>query len=863
MLPDSRAAQQQVERYIRDGWAPIPVPAGTKNPNRDNWQTERPTIEDVPRLWNNGQNVGVRLGEPSGGLVDVDYDTREARIAARYIMPPTRTSGRASSPASHGWYVADPIPTTKRYQTTGPDRKRATLVELRSTGAQTIIPPSVHPSRERIEWTDEAVEVARVAGDELAQAVGDVATAALLAHSWPVEGARHDLALAAAGYLGRRIPRERVERIMRGAIAASGDDERDDRERAVSDTLDRLARGENVTGGPTLDELAPGLIEQLARWHKWNASEFRAATLTAAPSTNGTGAETGAHRSGQRRELTEAANGERFVDQHRGRVCWCPPLKKWLVYDGRRWASDDRGRVVKLATATARSIYGEAVDEPDTGKQQELARWAKRSQSKASIEAMLFFAKPDLSVGMDELDRDPWLLNCQNGTLDLRTGELRPHDPADHVTKIVPVAYDPAATCPRFDAFLAETLVHDDVIRFVQRFAGYSITGSTRERALVMLWGRGKNGKSTLVELIQEMLGDYGTNTDVETILMQHYRGVGNDVAALKGARFVSTAEVEKGRQLAESKLKALTGSDTVTARFLYGEPFSFRPELKLWISTNNKPVIEGTDDAIWDRVRLVPFTQRFEGSKADPELPAKLRAELAGVLAWAVRGCLDWQQHGLEEPEAVVAAVQEYREESDVLAAFFEDCCVIRPEATAQATPLYQEYRRWSFANGEDPAIQRVFGSWLRERGFTSQKITRGALKGYKAWAGIGLLVDHDGPDDGGGGSPRPGSGPSFGPPRGQLVDDGPPPQSGLDIGNAQGRPGAVDDGGPKSNNFLSDVPRVEKFSENRSTKVHSSTKVHREPVERKSRTPARSDGSNERRPAGTMPRREPAQES
>ncbi len=535
--------------------------------------------------------------------------------------------------------------------------------------------------------------------------------------------------------------------------------------------------------------------------------------------------------------LTDTGNSARFIDQHGKQVRWCPVLKRWLVFDGKRWATDEQNMVLELAIKTARSIYHDAAEEPDTSKQQEIARWAKRSQSKVLITAMLDLSKRrQLYVGMDDLDRDPWLLNCQNGTINLKTGMIRPHDPADLITKIVPVAYDPAATCPRFDAFLAETLVHEDVIEFIKRFTGYSLTGSTRERALVMLWGRGKNGKSTLVELIQEMLGDYGTNTDVETILMQHYRGVGNDVAALKGARFVSTAEVEKGRQLAESKLKALTGSDTVTARFLYGEPFSFRPELKLWISTNNKPVIEGTDDAVWDRVRLVPFTQRFEGTKADPELPAKLRQELAGILAWAVRGCLDWQQHGLEEPEAVIAAGQEYREESDVLVAFFEDRCVIRPGATAQVSSLYEQYRKWSFTAGEDPATQRLFNSWLRERGFTNRKITRGHFKGYKEWTGIGLLVDDGGPDNGGGGGgggDLPGRWTNVRPPHGRSSTVRPPQESGLNIGNTQDSSRAVDDGGRKNNNLGSHVSREGEFVETSSTSSTCPPRAPAEPVE------------------------------
>jgi putative DNA primase/helicase len=445
---------------------------------------------------------------------------------------------------------------------------------------------------------------------------------------------------------------------------------------------------------------------------------------------------------------TDLGNAERFVDAQRDRVLWCPARKSFLCWDGKRYAWDERGEVVKLAHLTSRSIFHEAAYTEDEDEQKKIAGFAAVSQNTTRIRAMLTEAKPYLAVGMEELDRNPWLVNCQNGTLDLRTGKLKDHDPADRITKIVPVEYHPEASCPRFLRFLKETLVDDGVIKFVKRYSGYTLTGITRERLLAILYGFGKNGKTTLVELLQDVMGDYATNTDTETLLMKRYQGVSNDVAALKGARFVSAAEVEQGRRLAESKVKQLTGRDTVTARYLFGEPFNFRPEFKLWLSTNNKPVIQGTDDAIWDRIRLIPFTQRFDGERQDPKLPEKLRSELAGVLAWMVEGCLEWQEHGLGEPDSVREATDQYRAEMDTLAAFIEDRCVVREGIVAPATPLYKQYQMWCDDAGEKPETQKVFGMRLRERGFTSDKIKRGPHKDRKGWFGIGLRADHPDPE-------------------------------------------------------------------------------------------------------------------
>jgi putative DNA primase/helicase len=368
-------------------------------------------------------------------------------------------------------------------------------------------------------------------------------------------------------------------------------------------------------------------------------------------------------------ELTDDGNAIRFVNAYWDAARYCHTWKKWLLFDGKRWKLDEGEAVVSMARDVARTIRGEAAGTTDRTAKRNLSKWTRSSQSSGRIAAMLRLARSDLSIKPDDLDSDIWLLNCENGTVDLRTGELREHRREDYITKLCPDEFDPSAEAPRFEWFLNEVFDGDqDTIGFVRRYAGLSASGSTKDRAFVILWGAGKNGKTTLLELLRTVLGDYAKDTPVETVMQKAYEGVGNDVATLKGSRFVTASESEKGKKLAVAKIKKLIGSDTVSARFLYRELFEFRPEMKLWIGTNHKPAIEETADGIWDRVHLVPFRVRFEGDGVDEDLGEKLQAEAAGVLAWIVRGCLEWQRDGLNPPSGVLSATERYREESDPL---------------------------------------------------------------------------------------------------------------------------------------------------------------------------------------------------
>jgi putative DNA primase/helicase len=445
--------------------------------------------------------------------------------------------------------------------------------------------------------------------------------------------------------------------------------------------------------------------------------------------------------------LTDMGNCERLVQRYGGDFRYCPAWGKFLVWDGCRFRTDDTGAIDYLGKETVRGIYHEAGNEPDKTRRQALADHAKRSEAAFRLMAMVRLAQsePGIPVRPENLDADPMLLNVLNGTLDLRTGELLAHDRKRLITKVGPVEYDPAAEAPAFMAFLK--CIFDSrpgLIEFVQRAVGYSLTGSVAERVLFILYGLGRNGKTTLLEALMAALGDYAARTPADTLLAKRDGSIPNDVARLKGSRLAAASEADQNRRLAEATIKGLTGGDRLIARFMRGEWFEFQPTFKLWLATNHKPIIKGTDPAIWDRIRLIPFTVRIPEEEQDKALIDKLRAEGSGILRWAVEGCLAWQRDGLGMAEEVEAATVSYRLEQDVLGQFLTERCYEAADTWVSKDDLFQAYEKWCEGNREQAVGKREFGTRILERGIGERRTMATRL-----WQGIGLIDDTNDTND------------------------------------------------------------------------------------------------------------------
>lgn len=334
-------------------------------------------------------------------------------------------------------------------------------------------------------------------------------------------------------------------------------------------------------------------------------------------------------------EPTDLGNAKRLVAAHGTRMRYVPEAGYFLAWDGRRWGIDVTGDVERFAKQVAESV----LDEARTTHDEQLFKWGIKSQSAGSLRAMISLAEtePGVPVLVDQLDAGPMLFNTMNGTVDLATGELRPHDRQDLITKLAPGDYDPDAPCPTWERFLADVFGDEELIGFVRRAAGYSLTGHVHEQTLVFCHGSGSNGKTTFLNVVRAVLGDYGLQLDPTVLVAGPHDQHPTGLTDLRGARFVATIETEAGRRLNESLVKQLTGGDPIRARRMHRDFFEFQPTHKLWLAGNHLPRISGTDYGIWRRLALLPFTTQFAGSRADRRMGERLVAEAAGVLAWAV----------------------------------------------------------------------------------------------------------------------------------------------------------------------------------------------------------------------------------
>jgi putative DNA primase/helicase len=692
------SAKAAAAGYRRSGWCPIPIKKRSKQTALGQLAPylKRPaTLEEIG-AWS-WSGVGIVTGPLSGVLV-LDVDGAEGEAELQKHGHPVTPMARTQSGGLHLYFIHPDhhVPTGIRV---------APGLDVKAAGGYVVAPPSVGPSGRPYEWIVSPEEA------ELADPP-----------AWLIELLERERPKGAAGPVGEHIPEGRRNKAL-ASIAGTM------RRRGMGEAeiLAALRVANEQRCQPPLEA---GEVEKIA------ASVARyepAENVVGIVSVNGHGGAQPPHSY----NLTDLGNSERFVAQHGEGVRYCFPWAKWLVWTGTRWERDDAGKVHRLAKETVRAIYREASEAGDEDRRKTLAKHAAASESETRIRAMLELAKSEVPVSPDELDAETMLLNVLNGTIDLRSGNILEHSRDDLITKLAPVDYDPDAEAPAWEAFLGRVLPGEDLRSFVQRAAGYSATGDTSEQCMFIHHGPGANGKSTFQETLAAALGDYAMRTPTETLLVKRSGGVPNDVARLKGARFVTASETEEGRRLAESLVKDLTGQDTISARFMRAEWFDFKPTHALHLSTNHKPEIRGTDAAIWRRIRLVPWAVTIPPGEQDRKLVEKLRAELPGVLAWIVRGCSAWRREGLQAPEEVRQATKAYRAEMDVLAAFLADCCVRGENEEEFAGELWGAWKRWSEETGEQTGSQKRFGGRLAERGFLNH---RDSKTGRKVWAGVSL---------------------------------------------------------------------------------------------------------------------------
>ncbi len=450
--------------------------------------------------------------------------------------------------------------------------------------------------------------------------------------------------------------------------------------------------------------------------------------------------------------FSDLGNANRLIDLRGRDLQWCEAWAKWLAWDGLRWKIDDTKVIRHRAEEVSKAIYAEAAAQIDKERRRELARWALKVESQARTRDLLEMAKHKLAVRPQELDTDAWLLNCTNGTINLQTGELQPHDHDDLITKLVEADYDPQAKCERWDKFLIEiTDDNPDLIRYLQQIVGLCLTGDISEHILLIFWGAGRNGKSTFIDTILNLLNDYAGPAPPSLFVIRKYQEHATELAALQGKRFVVGAETEQGDKLRTSLLKQLTGDSMITARFMRADYFQFPRTHKTLLVTNNKPTVSETTLAIWRRIKLIPFIvsiPEFEpdeqGRVEDKHLTEKLRTEWSGILAWAVRGCLDWQENGLIEPDEVREATAEYRSEEDRLAEFFAEHCEFDRDAWTATKELWKRYRQWADeSNIRYPVAKKTFIGRLAELNCRPTRMQQEGKRQERGWKGICFIGD------------------------------------------------------------------------------------------------------------------------
>jgi putative DNA primase/helicase len=749
----------------RRGYAVVPVPYRKKGATIRGWPDLRISESELSHYFNGRpQNIGVLLGAPSGNRVDVDLDDELAVSLADSFLPPTDAVwGRPSKPRSHRVFAptsqlaAESFFAVKQERIEGKRvRKIKMIVEIRSDRKLSMAPGSIHPSGEAVAW-ELAGQPAQVDPFTLRAAVLALANTvferanlgeAQWTKSW---GPKHPSPRHPSSRPIDLLRQRLAERGIRVNVSGTGltccCPSHDDQNPSLS-----IGEGEDgrvllhCFAGCSPESIVAALGMRMSDLFPSSEAQRRSRKRGNPPSRVSVVSDSSEALRGP--PTTDLANAERFAARCASRLRFCHGTGEWLMWDGKRWKADAEGIPIREAGFVARDILKEAARCADGHAREELAEWAIESESRARLEAMVALARsqPSLVVQVSQLDANPWLLNVANGTIDLRSGGIRPHDRADLITQIAPTVYDIDAECPLFTSFLNTIFAGNlELMGFVQRWHGHALTGDVSEQYLPIYFGVGANGKSVLIDTALEMMGDYaGLAPPYLLVESRGQREHPTEIADLLGRRLVIASETEEGATLKLQLVKRLTGDRTLKGRRMRQDYFEFARTHKLIMVTNNKPVVRENTEGVWRRLRLVPFDVVIPEPQRDPRLLDKLRAEHSGILSWAVQGCLDWQRLGLGAPPAVSQATAAYRRGENQVARFLEERCVVEsPHESQMFTPwteLWTEYATWAAATGEHPLSPRDLMAALDRAGYPTAKRWRGG-RNVTGRPGIGLL--------------------------------------------------------------------------------------------------------------------------
>lgn len=757
---------------IARGWSVIPLyPMGKKPPIRwKKWQAERASVE-IADSWRGqwrGCNLGIVTGEVSG-LVVLDVDGADGQLSVSKLGAIPKTPCVKTSRGWH-YYFRHPGFTTGNFAGELPG------LDFRGDGGYVVGAGSIHESGHLYRWLvhPDECELAGLPAwlEDLLSSNGPENEPekpqdwrATSAHPNTPDGGRAYV-LAALAREARKVEDapdgSRHQRLLDSAIALGGFYPTLS-EREIEDNLFRAFSSrpfdrdynarQTIRDGISYGERKPREIPKPTPPASIKLSVLPKAKATYRPQPTTDEPEPAAATeeidlSGQAQELlrsaplTDAGNaecmaavfGERFRFDHNRR-----DEGGWLVWDGNKWSFDEKADAWRAALAIVRARQAATAGIEDADKKKRAFTYLVGAENDNKQRALLRSATrlPAFSTHISDYDRDLWLAATPAGTFDFRLGQLQKPQRDDLITMSLGTSFDPQACAPRWELFLNEVFGDDaELVAFIRRAVGYSLTGDTREQCMFLCYGSGANGKSVFLDILRKLLGDYAGNAAFMTFDADRRSEGTSDLASLRGKRLVTIIEADEDRRLAEARVKAVTGQDPITCRFLYAQEFTYMPTYKLWMAMNHKPTIRGTDHGIWRRIKLIPFMQSFKG-KEDKQLAETLRGELPGILNWALDGLHDWLKNGLGTAAVVEAATEEYRKESDLVGQWFDDACASSPASTVLASDAFDSFRSWCKSWGYREPTQNSFARNLTEKGYLRLK-----LRGKRQWQGF-ILTD------------------------------------------------------------------------------------------------------------------------